>query len=200
MPRLYDCAPSGNCYKVRLLLAQLRRPYERVNIDLLKGEGRKPAFKRRFPLGRIPVFERDDGTQLAESNAILWYLAEGTRYLPKGREARAEVLQWLFWEQYSHEPYVAVVYAWLCEFGVPKGKEKELEERRAKGVAALKVMEARLAKRPWFSGEEYGIADIALYAYTHVAPRADFDLNPFPRVRGFLKRVKAQPGHVEIEA
>jgi glutathione S-transferase len=198
--KLYDCGPSGNCFKVRLLLAQLGIPYQRVNVDLLKGEGRTPEFRSHFPLGRIPVLERDDGSQLAESNAILWYLAEGTPFLPAAREARAEALQWLFWEQYSHEPYVAVVYAWICEFGVPEGKEAELKERRAKGVAALEVMEKQLAKRPWFSGEAYGIADIALYAYTHVSPRADFDLGPFPNVRGFLDRVKAQPGHVEIEA
>ena len=198
--KLHDFGPSGNCYKVRLLLAQLGKAYERVNVDLLKGEGKTPEFKRQFPLGRVPVLERDDGTQLAESNAILWYLAEGTHFLPPSREARAEALQWLFWEQYSHEPYVAVVYAWICEFGVPAGKEGELKERRGKGIAALEVMERQLAKRPWFTGDHYGVADIALYAYTHVSPRADFDLAPFPGVLDFLDRVKAQPGHIEIEA
>ncbi|RYZ42347.1 MAG: glutathione S-transferase family protein, partial [Myxococcaceae bacterium] len=135
---------------------------------------------------------------LAESNAILWYFAEGTPFIPTDRLERARMLQWMFFEQYSHEPYIAVARAWLTFFGVPSGKEKELEERIQKGYAALDVMEGELRKRPFFAGEHYSLADISLYAYTHVAEEGRFDLGPYPAIRSWFERVQAQPRHLRI--
>jgi glutathione S-transferase len=197
MPTLYDYLPSGNGYKVRLLLAQLGIRYELVQLDLEKRETRTPEFLARNPNGRIPCLRLDDDTYLWESNAIQWYLAEGTRFLPEGRKERAQVLQWMFFEQYSHEPYIAVVRAWH-HFGVLEQNRAQLEAKVAGGYAALGVMESHLAKREWFAGERYSIADIALYAYTHVADEGKFDLAPYPAVRAWLERVRAQPGHVPI--
>jgi glutathione S-transferase len=196
---LYDARFSGNCYKVRLLLAHLDLPYERIAIDLKKGEARTGAFRARFPLGRVPVAEID-GEVLAESNAILWYLAEGTPFIPTGKLERARALQWMFWEQYSHEPYVAVVRAWRSFYGIPPGKEAELQERESKGYAALDTMERHLKVQPWFAGGAYGVADIALYAYTHVAPEGGFDLGRYPTIRDWMARVAGQPRHVSIGA
>lgn len=198
--RLYEYPPSGNCYKVRLLLAHLGIHYERTSFDIAKGETRTPEFRRRFPLGRLPVLELEDGVQLAESNAILFYFAEGTDYLPGDRLARARVLQWMFWEQYSHEPYVAVVRAWIAYFGIPAGKEAELAERTARGYAALDAMEAHLGGADWFGAPRYSIADIALHAYTHVAAEGRFDLSRYPAIGRWIERVRAQPGHVAIDA
>jgi glutathione S-transferase len=198
MITLYNYTPSGNCYKVRLLLAHLGIPFAPVEIDLTRGEGRTPEFRAKFPLGRVPVVVLDDGTQLAESNAILWYFAEGTRYVPPDSLGRAEVLQWMFWEQYSHEPFVAVARAWLKYFGVPAGKEAELRERQARGEQALDVLERRLTDHPFLAAEAYTIADIALFAYTHVAGEGGFDLAPRPAIRAWISRVRDQPGHVPI--
>ena len=179
MLRLYDYLRSGNGYKARLLLHQLQLPFELVLVDIEKGESRTPEFLRRNPNGRIPVLELDDGTCLAESNAIQWYLAEGTPLLPDTRLARAQVLQWLFFEQYSHEPYIAVVRHWL-HTGLTPERERQLPEKRERGEAALRVMERQLATRAFFVGERYSIADIALYAYTHVAHEGGFDLAALP--------------------
>src|SRR3954465_7149819 len=139
MIRLYESAISGNCYKVRLLLSQLGVPFKRIEHDLARGEARTPEFRAKFPLGRVPAVELADGQVLAESNAILWYFGEGTRFVPSDPLARARCLQWMFWEQYSHEPYIAVARAWLAYFGVPAGKQAELRERTEKGHAALAV-------------------------------------------------------------
>jgi len=195
--RLYDYLASGNGYKVRLLLHQLGIPFERVELDIVRGETRTPAFLVRNPNGRIPTLELEDGTHLAESNAILWYLAEGTPYLPGERLDRARVLQWMCFEQYSHEPNIATVRFWL-HTELTDERRALLPAKRAQGEAALAVMDGHLRARSFFVGERYTIADIALYAYTHVADEGGFDLEPYPAVRRWLDRVRAQPEHVTI--
>jgi glutathione S-transferase len=197
MLRLYDFLESGNGYKVRLLLRQLGIPFERVEVDILAGATRTPEFLRRNPNGRIPVLELPDGTQLAESNAIQCYLAEGTPFLPEDRVARAQVLQWLFFEQYSHEPYIAVLRFWTHQ-GLLARNRFEIAGRRERGYQALGVMESHVAGRRFFVAERYTIADIALYAYTHVAHEGGFELDGYPAVRAWLARVREQPGHVPI--
>jgi glutathione S-transferase len=197
MLRLYDYLPSGNGYKVRLLLTQLGVQFERIELDIVKGETRTPAFLAKNPNGRIPVLELDDGTCLAESNAIMFYLAEGTSLLPKDRLARAQVLQWLFFEQYSHEPNIATVRFWL-HTEMTDERRTLLPSKRAQGYAALQVMEQHLRTRTFFVGERYTIADIALYAYTNVADEGGFDLTPYPAINAWLARVRAQPRHIPI--
>ncbi len=197
MLTLYDFLPSGNGYKVRLLLTQLGLAFELVQLDVFKQETRTPEFLAKNPNGRIPCVRLEDGTHLWESNAILFYFAEGTPFLPSDRLQRAQALQWMFFEQYSHEPYVAVVRAWY-HFGLLEQNRAQLAERVKNGYAALGVMESHLAKRTFFVGERYSIADIALYAYTHVAPEGKFDLAPYPAVRAWLERVRDQPKHVPI--
>jgi glutathione S-transferase len=195
--KLYDCLISGNAYKVRLLLHQLGIPFERIEMDLMQGETRTPGFLAKNPNGRVPVLELEDGTCLAESNAILWYLSEWTRFLPEDRLARAQVLQWMFFEQYSHEPYVAVLRFW-AHAGWLDEKQLFVPEKRERGVAALQVMETHLRGHDFFVGGRYTIADVALYAYTHVADEGGFDLAGLPAVRAWLERVRGQPGHVPI--
>jgi len=196
--RLYDFLSSGNGYKVRLLLHQLGIPFERIELDITQGATRTPGFLAKNPNGRIPTLELDDGTFLAESNAILWYLAEGTPYLPVDRLGRAQALQWMFFEQYSHEPYVAVARAWLHLFGLDDERRRQLPQKQKLGYDALGVMEGHLATRAFFVGERYSVADVALYAYTHVAHEGGFDLGRFAAVRAWLERVRAQPRHVPI--
>lgn len=198
MLRLYDNHDSGNGYKVRLLLAQLGLAFEYVEKDIMKGETRTPEFLALNPNGRIPVLRLEDGTALAESNAILCYLADGTSYLPADRLERARVLQWLFFEQYSHEPYVAVVRFLLRHTAPDDPRRGMLGERQKGGYAALGVMEGHLAERPFFVANRYTIADIALYGYTHVSDQGGFDLGPYPAVRAWLARVEAQPGYVRM--
>ena len=198
MLRLYDYLPSGNGYKVRLLLAQLGIPFTRVELDIVRGETRTPAFLARNPDGRIPVLELESGTHLAESNAILWYLAEGTPFLPAGRLERAQVLQWMCFEQYSHEPNIATSRFWLMHGELTAERRTGLAQKAPLGRAALAVMEQHLAGRTFFVAERYSIADVALYAYTHVAHEGGFDLGPFPAIRVWLDRVAAQRGHVPI--
>jgi glutathione S-transferase len=197
MLRLYDYLMSGNGYKVRLLLTQLSVPFERIELDIVKGESRTPEFLAKNPNGRIPVLELDDGTCLAESNAIIFYLAEGTPFLPTDRVLRAQVLQWLFFEQYSHEPNIATVRFWL-HTELTDERRALLPSKRAQGHAALHVMERHLAGRSFFVGEHYTIADIALYAYTHVADEGGFDLTPYAAVSAWLARVRSQPRHIPI--
>ncbi len=198
MITLYDYLSSGNGYKVRLLLHQLGIPFTLVQKDIVKGETRTPEFLAINPNGRIPAIELGDGRRLAESNAILWYFADGTEFLPSDSFERAQVLQWMFFEQYSHEPYVAVARAWLHIFGLDDKRRAQLPEKLEKGYAALDVMERHLEGRSYFVGERYSIADVALYAYTHVAHEGSFDLARYPRVRGWLARVAAVPRHVPI--
>ena len=198
--RLYDNAGSGNAYKVRLLLAQLGKRYERVEMDIDAGATRTPEFLARNPNGRIPLLELDDGRRLAESNAILCFLADGTPFLPADAWSRAEALQWMFFEQYSHEPFIAVSRYILTHLPPDSPRRAELPGLAPRGQAALAVMDGHLAARPWFAGEGYSVADIALYAYTHVAGEGGFDLAPYASVREWLARCRAQPGHVPIDA
>ena len=198
MLTLYDYLSSGNGYKCRLLLNQLGLPYERIELDILRRETRTPEFLAKNPNGRIPALELEDGTVLAESNAILWYLAEGTSYLPADRLQRAQALQWMFFEQYSHEPFVAVARFILHLQPEDSPRRAELPRLHEGGQAALGVMEGRLAEARYLVGGHYSIADIALYAYTHVAEEGGFDLAPFPAVQAWLERVRGQPGHIPI--
>jgi glutathione S-transferase len=195
---LFDYLDSGNGYKVRLLLAQLGQPYDWTNVDIDKGETRTPDFLKRNPNGRIPTLLLDDGTYLPESNAILWYLAEGSRFVPATQLGRAQVLQWMFFEQYSHEPYVATPRYICRHFPADHPRRAELPGRLEKGHAALQVMENHLATRQFFVNDRYTIADIALYAYTHVAPDGGLELAAYPKVREWLARVAAQPNHVQL--
>ena len=200
MMTLYDFMGSGNGYKVRLLLAQLGLPYKLVERDILKGETRTPEFLAKNPNGRIPTLQLEDGTHLAESDAILWYLAEGTRFAPADRLARAQTLQWMFFEQYSHEPYIATVRFW--KHFLPKLsplQEMELPGRMEKGYAALGVMEQHLARHQFFVGGQYGLADITLYAYTHVAGEGGFNLDAYPHTNAWLARVASQPGYITMD-
>ena len=198
MLRLYDNHTSGNGYKPRLLLAHLGRAFERIEVDIDKGASRTPAFLEKNPNGRIPVLELEDGTCLAESNAILFYLAEGSRFLPSDRLARAQTLQWMFFEQNSHEPCIAVVRHWLHLGALTDLQRAQLTAKREGGHAALAVMEGHLGRADWFGGEGMTIADIALYAYTHVAGEGGFDLGAYPGVWAWLDRVAAEPGHVPM--
>jgi glutathione S-transferase len=198
MLRLYDYLPSGNGYKVRLLLAQLEVPYELITLDIVKGETRTPEFLAKNPNGRIPLLEVEPGQFLAESNAILVYLAEGTALWPADRWSRAQVLQWMCFEQYSHEPNIATVRFWLHYAELTDERRAAIEQKRTLGYAALDVMERHLATRPYFVGDHHTIADIALYAYTHVADEGGFDLARFPAVQAWLGRVRSQPRHVPI--
>lgn len=198
--RLHDNLSSGNGYKVRLLLAQRGLAFERIEYDIDSGETRTPEFLARINAnGRVPVLELDDGRLLAESNAILCYLAEGTPFLPEGRFERARVLQWMFFEQYSHEPNIATPRFWITHhIEMTEERQVALREKRRLGYAALGVMERHLEDHPYFGGERYSVADIALYAYTHVAGEGGFDLSSYPAIHAWLQRVEGQPGHVPI--
>ena len=198
MLTLYDYLDSGNGYKCRLILALLNTPYTRVELDLDKGETRTHAFLAKNPNGRIPALELEDGIVLPESNAILYYLADGSAYLPDSRLARAQVMQWLFFEQYSHEPYVATPRWIIRHLGRYHPRMKEMPERLEKGRAAFAVMEQHLQRNDYFVGQRYSIADIALYAYTHRAEEGDHDLAPYPALRAWLDRVATQPGHIKM--
>ena len=197
---LYDYPPSGNCYKVRLLLHQLGLPFERVAVDTQSGGTRTPEFLSINPNGKVPVLILPGGSALTESNAMLWYLAEDTPFIPGSRMDRARALEWMFFEQYSHEPYIATVRNWIGYANRREEFADRIREFRPKGYAALGVMEQRLAGREWFAGDRYSIADIALYAYTHVAGEGEFDLGNYPAIRAWLGRVAEQPRHVSITA
>ncbi len=201
MPVLHQMQVSGNCYKVRLAARQLGIPITLRNYGLHDGTTRLPAFLAKNPNGRVPLLEFEDGRTLAESGAILWYLGEGTALVPEERWARAEVLQWMFFEQYSHEPHIAVARFWIgfAPAELLEPKRHLIPEWHTKGNAALGVMQTRLARHDWFAGGRYSIADIALYGYTHCAADGGFDLSSYPAVGAWLKRVAAQPGHVPLE-
>jgi glutathione S-transferase len=200
MYTLYSMQRSGNSYKVRLALAQLGVPYRKIEIDILQGESRTPDFIAKNPSGHVPLLEVTPGRYLAESNAILWYVAGGSPLAPDDRIARAEAMQWMFFEQHSLEPNIGAAYFWLAL--IRGGRELQthaLEDWMEQGYAALGVMEKHLATRKFFVADHYSIADIALYAYSHVAHLCDFDLASFPAVRTWLARVEAVPGHVAME-
>jgi glutathione S-transferase len=196
--RLYDCLFSGNGYKVRLLLAQLGVRYERIEVDILHGDSRTPEFLAKNPAGRIPVLETDEGVYLPESNAILFFLADGTPFLPNRSLDRAQVLRWMSFEQYNHEPNIATSRHWIQHLELTEERHARLAEKHEHGREALDVMEAHLRREDFFVARRYTIADIALYAYTHVAPEGGFDLAPYPAIRAWTTRVAAQPGHISI--
>ena len=200
MLRLYDYFDSGNGYKARLALAQLAIAYRLIEVDIDKGETRTPEFLAMNPNGRIPLLALDNGAYLAESNAILCYLAEGSSLMPKAALDRALVLQWLFFEQYNHEPNIATARFWLRHGHLTPAREPLFAQKRLAGYAALAVMEKHLAAQDFFVAGRYSIADIALFAYTHVAEQGGFDLQRFPSIIAWLDRVRAQPGHVPMVA
>jgi glutathione S-transferase len=197
---LYNSAVSGNCYKVRLLLAQLGIEFETVELSVVDRSNRAELLGNLNPGLRVPTIVLDDGRPLAESNAILWYFGDGTSHVPEDPYERAQVLQWQFFEQYSHEPNIAVARFWLAYSGASERFEAELPARMKGGYAALDAMERHLASRTFFVGDRYSLADISLYAYTHVAHEGGFELDPYPAIRGWLERVGAQPGHIPIHA
>jgi len=200
MPILHQMHLSGNCYKVRLAARQLGVPLILKDYGLHDGSTRTPEFLKLNPNGRVPVVEFEDGRRLPESGAILFHLSEGTALQPADSWARAQMLQWMFFEQYSHEPYIAVARFWL-KFAKPEELEKRrhlVPEWRAKGNAALGVMQTHLSAHDWFAGSAYSIADIALYGYTHAAADGGFELAEFPAVSAWISRVAAQPGHIAL--
>ncbi len=199
MPTLYDNLSSGNTYKIRLLIAKLGLSVDRVELDLRNGDTRTADYLALNPNGRVPALALDDGTVLAESDAILVYLAEGTPYWPNTRLGRAQALQWMFFEQYSHEPYIAVVRHWRHEGHMTLKQAAEMPGRVEKCYDALKVMDNHLATRKWFVGDSVTVADIALYAYTHVAHEGGFELEIFPAIEAWLARVAADPRHVPMD-
>jgi glutathione S-transferase len=199
MHTLYSMRRSGNCYKVRLALTQLKIPFQLIEIDILKGESRTPDFLAKNPSGHVPLLEVAPGRYLAESGAILWYIAGGTPLAPEDRIDRAEAMQWMFFEQHSVEPNLGAAHFWLTM--VKGGRELQthaLEDWMENGYQALGVMEKHLATRDFFAADRYTIADIALYAYVHTANESTFDLTGFPSIRAWLKRVAGQPGYVPI--
>ena len=198
MTTLYGFSPSGNCHKVRLLLEQLGRPYRWVETDSSRGATRTPEFLALNPNGKVPLLELDDGSYLPESNAILWYLAEDTVLAPAGRLGRARTLQWMFFEQYSHEPYVAVARSIMRYLSPDSPRRAELPRLHERGHQALAVMERQLAREPYFVDGVYSIADIALFAYTHCAEDGGISLELYPAIRAWLKRVRMQPRFVPM--
>jgi glutathione S-transferase len=194
---LYNSQDSGNCYKVRLLFAHLAVKYDRREVDVVDRSNRPELLGDLNPALRVPTLILDDGRPLAESNAILFQFAQGTPYLPDDWYETAQVLQWLFFEQYSHEPYIATVRYWV-HLSTDPPPEDQIEARRRGGYLALDAMERHLSDHPFVVADRYTIADIALYAYTHVADEGGFELDGYPVVRAWLERVAGQPGHVPI--
>jgi len=200
MYKLYSMQRSGNSYKVRLALALLNAPYHAIEVDILRGESKTPDFLAKNPSGQVPLLEVGEGRFLAESNAILWYVAGGTPLAPESRIERAEALQWMFFEQHAIEPNIGAAYFWLSL--VKGGRDLQthaLEDWMERGYAALQVMENHLKHHAYFAANQLTVADIALYGYTHVADRCDFDLDPFPAIRSWLRRIQETPGFVAMD-
>ena len=198
MYKLYDFMPSGNAYKVRLLLTQLQIPFELIEINLLKRESRTEEFLQKNPNGKIPVLEIEPNTFISESNAILYYLSQDTEYFPQDKYQQAQVMQWLFFEQYSHEPNIATLRFWISVLKQAEKYQEQIFQKKQLGYAALNVMEQHLKNHNYFVADKYTIADIGLYAYTHVADEGDFDLTKFPATLAWMKRIKSQPRHILI--
>jgi glutathione S-transferase len=199
MYRVYGDIQSGNCYKIKLLMTRLGIDHEWIHIDILKGESRTPAFLEKNPNGKIPVLELADATFLSESNAILFYLADGTEYLPSDRLERARVLQWQSFEQYSHEPYIAVARYIEKYLGLPESRRAEYLAKREGGYKALHVMEQQLARSKFISGDVETIADLSLYAYTHVAHEGGFSLDELPAITRWIGDISSHPRHVTMQ-
>ncbi len=194
--KLYDYLPSGNSYKVRLMMAYLGLPYEHIGIDIIKGETQTDSFKTVNPAAQIPLLELSDGRTIAESNAIIYFLGEGTPYWPKNAFDQAKCLQWMFFEQYKHEPNIAV--ARFIHHYATENRQDEIPALMKKGVVALDIMEGHLADNLWFVGGGRSIADVALYAYTHVAGEGGFDLTNYPNIMAWLDRFSDHPKHIRI--
>jgi len=201
MYKLYSMQRSGNSYKVRLALALLRESFDLIEVDILQGESRTPEFLRKNPSGQVPLLELMPGRYLAESNAILWYVAQGTPLAPDHRMDRAEALQWMFFEQHALEPNIGAAYFWLSL--VRGGRDLQvhaLEDWMERGYRALQVMDDHLKTHAYFAAGHLTVADIALYAYTHLAHQCDFDLAPFSSIRAWLSRIEREPDYVPIDA
>ena len=198
MYKLYDFLPSGNSYKIRLLLSLLEIPFERIDVNILNGETRTPKFLAKNTNGKIPLLEIDSDKFLAESNAILYYLSQETEYFSQNNYAQAQIMQWLFFEQYSHEPNIATARYWISILKQPEKYQEQLKHKQKLGYAALNVMEQHLSNHNFFVGDTYTIADIGLYAYTHVADRGGFDLYKYPAILAWFKRIEAHPKHILI--
>ena len=199
MYKVYGDIQSGNCYKIKLLMSMLQIEHEWVHVDILAGESRTPEFLAKNPLGKIPLLEFSGG-HLSESNAILHYLADGTEYLPDDRLLRARVLQWQFFEQYSHEPYIATARYINKYLGLPDDRRGEYESKQEGGHQALAIMEQQLQNSPFLIGAQFSLADISLYAYTHVAEEGGFDLAGYPAIGNWLQRVQKQEGYLAMQA
>ena len=198
MHTLYGNYTSGNCWKPAMMLHARGLPFRWIEVDILKGESRTPDFLKLNPNGRVPLLVFPDGRMMAESNAMLLHLGEGSSWIPADPYLRAKMYEWLFFEQYSHEPYIATVRFWVKEAGKAKEKAQEIVERTARGHAALGVMEKALSATPFLVGAQPTLADVALYAYTHVAPEGGFSLEPYPAIRQWLGRVTEVRGFVPM--
>jgi glutathione S-transferase len=198
--KLYNNQSSGNCWKVRQILALLDIPYERVELDVIDRSNRAEVLGGKNPALRVPTLELDDGEHLAESNAIIWYLADGTEYVPAGPLERARALQWMFFEQYEVEPNIAVARFWISILGQRDEHAAELEGKWRGGIRALDAIEGHLAANEWLVGGAFSVADISVYAYTHVGEEGGFDLAPHPATRAWIERVAGRPGYIPMEA
>lgn len=197
--KIYGDINSGNCYKIKLLVELLGIEHEWIIVDVLSGETKTDTFLQKNPNGQIPTVELDSGEFLAESNAILYYLSQDTSYFPSEKLAQTRVLQWQFFEQYSHEPYVAVARFIALYLGLPEDRIEEYKAKQEGGHKALSVMEQQLSKTPFLAGDECTIADISLYGYTHVAHEGGFDLSDYPKIQAWLKRIEALPGYFPMK-
>ncbi len=198
--RIYGDTRSGNCYKLQLLLSLLGKTCEWVNVDIMKGETRSPSFLEKTPNGKIPLLELDDGRVLSESNAIMHYIALNTPFIPSSPYQFAQLLQWQFFEQYSHEPYIAVARYINVYLGLPDDKKAEYASKQAGGYRALAVMEHQLTLTPFLLGDVISLADISLFAYTHVAHEGGFDLVPYPAIRNWIGLIREQNGFIPMDA
>ena len=196
--RFYGDSRSGNCYKLKLVCAELGIGYDWQEVDILKGETHTPEFLAKNPNGKIPLLELPDGRCLAESNAILCFLAEGSNLLRGESFARAQIFEWLFFEQYSHEPFIATSRFIIQFLGRPAERAADIEQKREGGLKALGIMEAALQGSPYLTSEHFSIADIALFAYTHVSHEGGFPLDGYPAIRGWIERIESRPKHVPM--
>ena len=198
--KIYGDSRSGNCYKLQLLCSEMEISYDWQEVDILAGDTRTPEFLGMNANGKIPLLALPDGRYLAESNAILCYLADGSDFFGHDAYSRAEMLQWMFFEQYSHEPYIATSRFIIRYLGSPPERQVELMRKKSGGYAALDVMEKQLRDHDFMVGEKFSIADIALFAYSHVANEGGFDLQNYPAVIAWIERIKSRPGHTSMES
>ena len=198
--KVYGDSKSGNCYKIQLLCAEMGIDYDWEEVDILAGDTRTPQFLAMNANGRIPLLALPDGRYLSESNAILFYLADGSEFFSGDTYARATILQWMNFEQYNHEPNIATSRFIIKYLGNPADRQKSLEEKRIAGYQALVVMEQQLSRNPFITGEEYNIADIALFAYTHVADEGGFDLKDYPAIRAWIERINGRPNFIAMSS